>query len=199
MSEPLPNSLNAARERTIEALSTLFAQDELSLEELERRLERAYKATTVAELDQLTADLRAAPEPASAAMSVRAPVHPAPLALEHERIVSVMSESKRTGLWALPQQLDVLALMSDTTLDITHAEIPSGIVDIHVRAMMATVKLILPPGIHVVNRMHAFMSSVNNELDETTPAPGAAVIRLWGWAMMTELKVLVRRREELTA
>jgi hypothetical protein len=40
------------------------------------------------------------------------------------------------------------------------------------------------------------MSSINNELDETSPPPGAAVIRLSGWAVMAEVKVLVRRREE---
>jgi hypothetical protein len=199
MSELPPISLNAARERVIEALSNHFAQDDLSLEELERRLERAYKANTIAELDQLTADLRVAPAADSPKLPARAPVNAVPIALEHERIVSVMSESKRAGLWAVPQELDLLALMSDTTLDITHAQIPSGIVDIHVGAMMATVKLILPPGIHVVNRMHAFMSSVNNDLDEATPGPGAAVIRLSGWAVMAELKVIVRRREELTA
>ena len=199
MSEPPPISLNAARERVIEALSNHFAQDDLSLEELERRLERAYKANTIAELDQLTADLRLAPAADSPKLPARASVNAAPIALEHERIVSIMSESKRAGLWAVPQELDLLALMSDSTLDITHAQIPSGIVDIHVRAMMATVKLILPPGIHVVNRMHAFMSSVNNDVDEATPAPGAAIIRLSGWAVMAELKVIVRRREELTA
>ena len=199
MSEPPPISLNAARERVIDALSNHFAQDDISLDELERRLERAYKANTIAELDQLTADLRAAPATDSPRMPARVPVNPAPIALEHERIVSVMSESKRAGLWVVPQELDVVSFMSDSTIDITHAQIPSGIVDVHIRAMMATVKLILPPGIHVVNRMHAFMSSVNNELDEATPAPGAPVIRLSGWAVMAELKVIVRRKEELTA
>src|ERR1051325_7146064 len=113
--QPIP--LSQARDRVIEALSTYFAQDHLSLEELERRLERAYKATTIADLDALTADLRG-PVPDSAQRAVVA-AGSAPLVVERERIVSIMSESKRTGVWAVPQELDVLALMSDATLDIT--------------------------------------------------------------------------------
>jgi hypothetical protein len=196
MAEPPPISLSQARDRVIETLSNHFAQDDLSLEELERRLERAYKATNVAELDALTADLRSGISP-TPHVPARAPAASiAPLVVEHERIVAVMSESKRGGLWAVPQELDVLALMSDATLDVTHAQLPTGIIDVHLRAMMTTIKLILPPGVHVVNRLHAFMSSINNELDETSPPPGAAVIRLSGWAVMAEVKVLVRRREE---
>jgi hypothetical protein len=196
MSEPLQLSLSQTRDRVIEALSKSFADDDLSLEELERRLERAYKATTVAELDELTADLRSA-----AASKARTPVpvssvSSTALVVEHERIVAIMSESKRGGLWSVPQALDLLAFMSDTSLDLTHAQLPTGIIDIHARSMMATMKIILPPGVHVVNRLHAIMSSVHNELDEQTPPPGAAVIRLSGWAFMAEVKVLVRRREE---
>ena len=93
MSEPPPISLNAARELVIEALSNHFAQDDLSLDELERRLERAYKANTIAELDQLTADLRLAPAADSPNVPARALVSPAPIALEHERIVSIMPRS----------------------------------------------------------------------------------------------------------
>jgi hypothetical protein len=195
MTELPPISVNQARERVIETLSTYFAQDHISLEELERRLERAYKATSIADLDALTADLRYSPAPGAQAV-VPAPPRPVALTADHERILSIMSESKRTGLWAVPQSLRVVAVMSDTTLDVTHAQLPAGIIDIDMSALMATVKIILPPGVHLVSRLHAFMSSLNNDLDDTSPPPGAAVIRLSGWAVMAEVKVLVRRREE---
>jgi hypothetical protein len=197
VTEQPPISLNQARERVVENLSTYFAQDHISLEELERRLERAYKATSIADLDALTADLRYGASASASQAVIPAPAKPLPaFTPDHERILSIMSESKRTGLWAVPQELDVVAIMSDTTLDVTHAQLPTGIIDIHLSALMATVKIILPPGVHLVSRLHTFMSSQNNELDDTTPPPGAAVIRLSGWAMMAEVKVLVRRREE---
>ena len=53
-------SLSRAREQKISELSTFFANDDLSLEDLERRIERVYKAANVSELDAITADLRSA-------------------------------------------------------------------------------------------------------------------------------------------
>ena len=58
------------RDITIEALSSLFAVGRLELEEFEARVDRAIRAETVADLDQLVADLaptgehRTAPVPA---------------------------------------------------------------------------------------------------------------------------------------
>ena len=53
-SVPVP-SLSRAREEKISELSTHFANDDLSLEDLERRIERVYKAANVAELEDITA------------------------------------------------------------------------------------------------------------------------------------------------
>jgi len=194
MAEVPPVSFNQARERAIESLSTYFAQDELSLEELERRIERAYQAKTIADLDELTADLRAR---APAAASVAAEPSMAPsMVVERDRMVAIMSESKRHGVWSVPQELDVLSLMSDATIDLTQARLPAGIIDLHIRAIWTSLKIILPPGLPIANRMHTLMSSVTNEVDEAPFVPGAPVIRLSGWAAMAEVKVLVRRREE---
>jgi hypothetical protein len=56
----------------IEQLSAHFANDELTLEDLERRIERVYKATTPAELDRITADLSRSPAPRPVPANVRA-------------------------------------------------------------------------------------------------------------------------------
>src|ERR1041384_4252990 len=182
MSEPLPVSLTQARDRTIEQLSSHFARDDISLEELEQRIERAYHATNLAELEKLTADLAVMPESARPVRGARSVPNLPMVNTDHDRIVAIMSETKRKGVWAVPQELDVFALMSDTTLDLTQATIPSGVVDIHIRSLMAAVKVIVPPGVHVVDRLHTFMASSSSNLDKT-PAPpsGAPVIRLSGF------------------
>ena len=200
MAESLPVSLTQARDRTIERLSAHFARDDLSLEELEQRIERAYRATNLTELDALTADLSAVAAPASARSSLGARgggANVPAVSGDHERVVSIMSETKRRGVWAVPQELDVFALMSDTLLDLTQATLPGGVVDIHVRSLMAAVKIIVPPGVHVVDRLHTFMASTSNNIDKSpAPPPGAPVIRISGFAMMAEVKVRVRVREE---
>jgi hypothetical protein len=112
-----------------------------------------------------------------------------------------MSETKRKGPWLVPQRLGVLALMSDMTIDLTQATLPAGVIDIHVRSLMAAVKLIVPPGIQVVSRVGSLMGSVHGggEPDSTPGTPNwraGTVVRLTGWACMAEVSVKVRRREK---
>jgi hypothetical protein len=71
---PVPDSLTAARERAIQSLSVHFANDALSLEELEQRIEQVYRAANVADVARLTADLAplpAAKSPGGVSLSVR--------------------------------------------------------------------------------------------------------------------------------
>jgi hypothetical protein len=189
-----PVSLEREREKTIELLSQHFAHDNLALDELERRMALVYKASDLQSLRELTRDLPSteAPVPVRAA----APVPPAFLP-ESGRILSVMATTKRKGVWQPPRDLDLRCVMSETHLDFTQAQLVQGVTEIDIFALMASVKLIVPPGVRVVCQPGAFMAEV---ADETTDPPpvgsGAPVIRITGFVMMTELKVFVRTREK---
>jgi len=198
---PVP-SLARAREQKISELSQHFANDDLSLDELERRIERVYRAGNVLELDEITADLRTAgqvevPQRSGARASSRA-VAPTSGPV-HARMLAIMGETKRLGRWQLPRELDVLSIMSDTELDLTQAVLGPGITDIHVRAFWSACKIVVPPEMRVINEMHAIMASVTSKAHEMDPPgsqrPAGPVIRLTGTAMMAELKVVVRKVE----
>ena len=201
---PVP-SLARAREQKITELSTFFANDDLSLEELERRIERVYKAASVAELETITADLRGAvakPDAYTSAKQARStPPVPVSRELGRARLLSFMSSTRRVGRWAVPSELDVLAIMSDTKIDLTHASLPPGVIELELRLVIASVKLIVPPNMRVINETHSIMSNVRSRADELPPegAPAAAnmpILRLSGFALMTDLNVVVRRRED---
>jgi Cell wall-active antibiotics response 4TMS YvqF/Domain of unknown function (DUF1707) len=205
---PLP-ALNRAREQKISELSQHFANDDLSLDDLERRIERVYKAASVSELDAITSDLRA-PLPAPANLSVpssasmtNAPAYPSPgVPMRGTRILAVMSESKRTGRWLVPPRVDVVSLMADTKIDLTSAVLPPGGAEFHVRSIWAACKIIVPPEMRVINEMHAIMASVTSKADEMDAAGmvhRGPTLRLTGTAFMAEVKVVVRRREEALA
>ena len=193
-------SLADERDRVINVLSLAFANDALSMDELESRMERVYKAANVAELQRLTTDLPSAPSDVAAAPPAL-PAEVATLSPERERVFSVMSETKRRGAWLVPQRVDLLAVMSDTVIDLTQATLPTGIIDIRVRSVCAAVKIIVPPGLQVVNRMSSIMGSVRGSgepEDERRGVPAwrsGTVIRLTGWALMAEVATKVRRRE----
>lgn len=192
-----PISLEREREKVVDLLSQHFAHDNLGLDELERRMERVYQATSVQALRELTRDLPTAESVAPA----RAPA-PVPVAFlpEEGRIVSIMAQTKRTGLWQPPRFLDLWCLMSETQLDLTQAQLQPGVTEIDVRALMAQVKIIVPPGVRVVCQPSAIMAEVSDETSNPPPVgSGAPVVRITGPVIMSELKVFVRTREQLTA
>jgi hypothetical protein len=195
MPHPLsPTSLSPYRERAIEVLSIHFAHDRLTMDELDRRLERAYAATSVAELEALTADL---PDATRAGVVQRRAQLPAGLDEPEEfgRIVALFSETRRGGLWAVPPRLDVKAMMSNLTLDLRSALLVPGVTDVQLSAVMASVQIVLPPGVRVVDRIRAFMASVTDDSYAVLTADDSIpVIRLNGYAFMSEVKVRTKGR-----
>src|SRR5438045_9225216 len=85
-------SLVDERERVIQQLSDHFANDRLSIDELEARMDLAYKAATVTDLQRLTADL---PTVAAAAqVPVPSPAHgPPAIALNPPRLCPIIQET----------------------------------------------------------------------------------------------------------
>jgi hypothetical protein len=186
-------SLERERERTIETLSQHFAHDNISLEELERRIDWVYKATSLPALREITRDLPTAVDESEQRSVVAVPEAFAP---ERDRIVSIMAETKRRGLWRPPRHLDLWCIMSDTRLDLTEAQLSPGVTEIHLRALMASVRIIVPPGVRVVVQPSAFMSTVSDEMsDQPAVGSGAPVVRITGPLVMAELKVRVRTVE----
>lgn len=188
--ERAPLALPAERERTIARLGEQFANDDITLEELERLIEQAYRAPDLAALEALTRDLPAGPR------SAVLPAPPAPVpdlyVPEEGRVISVMSETRRKGMWHLPRTLDVWCLMSDTHLDLTHVALPAGVTEIEVRALMSSVKIVVPRHVRVVMQSGSFMATVTDRTDDPPPlGTGAPVLRITGFVMMSELKVKV--------
>lgn len=193
-------ALSRAREQKISELSQHFANDDLTLDDLEQRIERVYHAATLAELDAITSDLRAPAPAAPGGAAQSAPVYSSSnLPVRGTRILAVMSESKRTGRWQVPPRVDVVSLMADTKIDLTQAVMPPGGAEFHVRSVWAACKIIVPPEMRVVNEMHAVMASVTSKADEMDPVGATRhgpILRLTGTALMAEVKVIVRRRED---
>lgn len=188
-------SLDEERQRSIDALSRHFANDALSLEELERRIERVYREQTVAGVRELTRDL---PDDAPVPQPGRVARVPDAYGPTEGRIVSVMTQTVRRGAWQPPRHLDVWSIMSELKLDLTQAQFPAGVTEIHLHALMTSVKIIVPPGIRVVSEPTAFMAEVADDtFDPPAVGSGAPVLRISGFAVMAELKITVRTREQL--
>jgi hypothetical protein len=203
--QPPVQSLARARELKINELSNHFANDDLSLDDLERRMEQVYKASSIAELEVITADLKnavAVPADMVQAKVVRGRGGaPARFEAMPTRIVSIMSSMKKVGRWGVPPVLGVKAIMSDTQIDLTHAVLTSNTIEMEVKSVMASLKIIVPPGMRVIVDTSSIMASVESKADDLALADASAqasakILHLTGYAFMSDLQVVVRRRED---
>ena len=186
--------VGVVRERVIQALTDAFANDLISVAELEERLEKVYRAGTAAEAEALVAGLpMARPSPGTA---VSATPQSAMAGYERdregERFLAMFSSQARRGVWTVPREMKVVALFSDTTLDLTHATLPRDIIEIHVRVVFASLVIVVPPGLRVVNRVGAFAANVESQpaLDLAPMTPGAPVVRITGSAAFANVEIV---------
>jgi hypothetical protein len=197
-----PEPLDAARERVVLELSTLFARDAIPMEELDRRLELAYAARSIPDLEALVSDIHALPAAQPPADHAAAPVQwrpaatPADLDLSHgaarrgqRRILALMSDTKRRGTWLVPPRLELVAIMASLTVDMRDATFTAMETEIEVKVLMAQVTIIVPRGMRVVNDASAILAEHRCEEYVQGGAPNAPILRINGWSAMAELVV----------
>ena len=185
---PLPaNSLDAAREQAVERLSIHYARDQLTLEELESRLEQAYAARTSEALDSVLVGL---PE-----LSVTPAPSPTVTTGKRGRarhFIAVMSGVVRRGAWVVPKRIHAFAFMGGVELDLREAVLDPGGTEIDVLAVMGGVVVTVAPNVRLEAEGAAFMGGFEDQLK--LPASGdanAPLVRLTGFAFMGGVEVRV--------
>jgi hypothetical protein len=128
------------REAAVARLTTAFAEDQISLEEFERRVEEVYRAATSVALAKLTADL---PAPAAAQ-----PVEPDATPVS-SRISAMFRSLERASRMVVPRRLEIRATFSNVELDLTQAKFREGRTEISIRAFCSSVEIRLPAGVAV--------------------------------------------------
>ncbi len=202
--KPLPEAaLGARREVTIEALMEHFANDDIVVEEFERRVEAAHKATDADELRALLTDLPGADLPAALSDGGELPSHrsrPRVTAGAHEKeqeyIIAVMGGSGRSGRWTPARVNWVVGVMGGSELDLREAHLPSGVTEIRAFLLMGGLEIIVPPGVRVESNGFAFMGGFDHSDEESAGPPDpdfdAPVIRITGAVVMGGVDVTFR-------
>jgi hypothetical protein len=188
-----PVALEQVRERTIADLCQHFAADHLGDAELERRLDQAHRAATLADLRGLVADLPAlrpagAPAPAPGVGLAR----PENVA-DTQTIVAIMGGAVRRGQWTPPRNLNVFAVMGGAELDFRDAAMAPGVTEVNVFALMGGVEITVPPGLTVEVNGIAIMGGFDHRASTPPPSdPSAPVLRIGGFAMMGGVEIKAR-------
>lgn len=192
---PAPVPLEQTRQSVIQQLAEHFSVDNLSVEALEERLDRAHQASTLEELRSLVSDLPVVQPGAPPVTGPRTYVSPATGTHVSERqvIVGIMGGAEKKGVWTPARQMFVLALMGGVELDFREARMPPGVTEIVVFAVMGGAEIIVPPGVHVDLNGFALMGGFGQTGYAPPPTdPNAPVLRIGGFALMGGVEVNVR-------
>lgn len=203
--EDRPTSLSQARNATIDALCQGFAEESISLSELERRLETARSARTREELNRLLSDLPGQNVPMRAEARPAVPVEkkPAPARKAERRPTDVVSSSshlaiailggtRRAGRWNPPEDMAAVAIMGGVELDFRDAVLTEGVTELNCFAFMGGVEITVPPGVEVQTHGFALLGGFDQDAElEGQPEAGAPVIRVNGFAFMGGVDIKV--------
>ena len=174
------------RDKVVEQLKFNLANDHLEMEEFEQLVTIALSTQSKAELLSLTADLPAQNDTAFEAREQELAVYD-----DTQSIVSILSESKRSGIWAPSKQMRVLAALSESVLDFRDVRLRPGLTYISLDCYLGEVKIIVPPGVNVVANVRNILASVkNNSRGKMNPDLPTLVIE--GRVILGELKIAVK-------
>jgi hypothetical protein len=190
----LPAASGPLRDAAVDALSDAFAQDVLSVEEFERRVELAHRAETAAELRSLLEDLpleSAVPAP-RAAHSVRTPAAHIP---EQGVVVGFLGGGVRKGRWSPARYNYAVGVLGGAELDFRDCALPP-VTDVRCFAIMGGVDVVVPPDVIVETSGVGILGGFDHMADADEAPAGAPVIRITGVAFMGGVSVRVRQPGE---
>jgi hypothetical protein len=191
----MPESLVALRDRrehVIRRLAEAYAEDAFDIDELERRLDLAHSAGSIAEIDALVADL--APSPATTALVVAGPTAvDDPDRPQTKKLRVILSAVERRGRWAVPRAMDLRVVWGNAELDFRDASLGAGTTTIDVRVVMGNLEVILPPNLAIDVDVSSVAGSVT-ERHRVPPEADAAlpVIRIVGTVWFGNLEIVTR-------
>ena len=175
------------RHKVAEVLRQAAGEGRIELDELEERLEAAYKAKTYGDLVPITADLPVAGAPHP---TTRPPAPTGPTA-RYGSSVAVMSETKRTGAWLVEDGHTAFAFMGSVVLDLREAQFGAREITVNANAVMGEVKVIVDAGTTVVVEGFGVMGEYSEQRPKVPfdPSYGGPVVRLRGMALMASVHV----------
>ena len=156
---------DADREEAVATLREHTATGRLTLEEFAERMERAYAARTVAELESVGRDL-----PATWTPERRRRAKPFTLAL--------LANTVRTGRWRLPRFSVAFVLFGDADLDLRQAELRHSTATLTALVLFGNVDVYVPEGVEVDFGGVGIFGHQRQWGRDVPPLPGTPLVRV---------------------
>lgn len=207
--EPQPTGLSRRRDEIVERLCEHFAQDDITVEEFEQRLDAAHAASTGAELNALLSGLparpaagRATPAEGERDTTARpARTGPAEYRGTPDIVVGVLGGAERRGAWTPSSRVVAMGVMGGVDLDFREARLRPGVTEVIVVGFMGGVDIVVPPDLPVQIQGLGVLGGFGHPADARQPlepgrpesyAGGEALLRIRGVALLGGVDVDVR-------
>lgn len=176
---PDPLVSDTDRELVVDRLRVACGEGRISLDEFTDRVGGVYQARTSGDLERLTGDLPAVPEP------------PAPDIRSSRWVVGVLSGARRSGPWRPARPTRVVAVLGSCRVDLTRVDLEPE-THIVATAVLGGIEVLVPEGVGVDFGGFAFLGGRD---DKTTAhgRPGAPIVRVDGYAFLGGVTVRTRR------
>ncbi|WP_245646120.1 DUF1707 SHOCT-like domain-containing protein [Nocardiopsis trehalosi] len=179
------------RDDVAEILRDAAAEGRITLEELDERLDRVYRARTYADLRPITADLPV-PGPAGPPAPA-APPGPAAAPLVLRTAAGTIA---RRGVWHVPQRVEAVNPYGTIRLDFREAVLSSQVTEVHVSGAWGETRIILPDGATAEMDVDTSWFGSADSRVPAVPAPPAPHFRITGGVKGGSLRVRYRMRLE---
>lgn len=176
--EPSRQPTDAERQLVIDRVQQAMAEDQLAFEELDDRFAAVYGATTMGELERVTADLPVPKQP---------PPPPTARHLAPASSISVIGDAEVGGWIAVGDELTVATLIGDATVDLSSAAIGPDGVKVNARSIIGDVKVIVPDGARVQVEVANLIGDKKQLL--APPIDGGPVVRIKGFSAIGDVRV----------
>jgi hypothetical protein len=180
---PAIRASDAEREKAVERLRTHAVEGRLTLEEFADRVERAYAARSLQELDDLARDL---PATGSAAPpGQRRPMR---------RLVSILGGLDRRGRFRLAAETVVLTFMGGIDLDLRDAEIEAPESTLTLYTLMGGVDIKVPEGVDLDVGGLSILGGKDVRTGKRPLPPGAPRLTIRAYTLLGGVSVSARPR-----
>jgi hypothetical protein len=198
--DPLPDRISDDRRRSLnDALTLAVGQGRIDLTEFSELTDAVWSTTDPARfgrLEQLVAGQTGRRDPATLAATAApvtphpgVPGPPAPQAPGHSQTLW-FGDLERRGDMQIAAHENLLLIFGDVDLDRRDASLSAAVTELHVTAVFGDVRITVPPGIRVDNRMSLVFGDVHVDQGRELP-PGAPVLVVTGHATFGDLRVSV--------
>jgi hypothetical protein len=176
---------DAEREATVARLREAAGEGRLTVEELAERIDAAYAASTLDELEPLTADLPAVA--GSSSMAVEGGGGGTSI------VLGILGGGDRRGRWRVAERVTVINVLGGADLDLREATLAAPEVTIWAISLFGGSDIVVPEGVHVELSSFALFGADKLKLEGPEPEPGAPVVHVRTVSLFGGTDVKTRR------